>query len=63
MATAQPGTMDEVMLTQVGMLREQMASVPMPGDEPPAAQAATPPVPGLLYGRMMGRGSHFQLGG
>lgn len=34
LATAQPGTMDAVMLAHVGILREQMVSVPMPGDEP-----------------------------
>jgi hypothetical protein len=62
LVAAQPGTMDAVMLGQTQVLRDQMASVPMPGDEPPAAQGM-PPGPGFtVYGRLLGRHSHFDPG-
>ncbi|HLJ80664.1 MAG TPA: ATP-binding protein [Ktedonobacterales bacterium] len=65
LVTAQPGAMNDVLLAQVSVLREQMASVPMPGDEPPAAEQPMPPgvVTGYAaYGRMMGRRSRFGPG-
>ncbi|SRR5581483_3867893 len=62
LAAAQPGAMDEVMLAQAQVLREQMASVPMPGDEPPPAEGM-PPGPGFtVYGRMLAHRSHFVRG-
>jgi hypothetical protein len=62
LVAAQPGAMDEVMLAQVHVLREQMASVPMPGDEPPAAEGM-PPGPGFtVYGRLLGQHAHFVPG-
>jgi ATP-dependent 26S proteasome regulatory subunit len=60
--TAQSGAMDDVMLAQVHVLREQMASVPMPGDEPPAAQAMPPSSGFTTLGRVMGRQMHFGPG-
>ncbi len=62
LATPKDGTMDAVMLEQVGVLRDQMASVPMPGDEPPPAAQ---PMPagfygggGMGFGRRLGRQPH-----
>jgi AAA+ superfamily predicted ATPase len=55
--TAEPGAMGEVMLAQASVLREQMASVPMPGDEPPA-DVSMPPEFGMHMGRIMGRMTH-----
>ncbi len=66
LATPQPGAMDEVMLAQVSVLHEQMASVPMPGDEPPQPDYPAPPGFGsagsVLYGRILGRQIHHRPG-
>ena len=67
LATAQPGTMDDIMLGQAHVLRDQMASVPMPGDEPPADPNMPP---GFMahrsgfttYGRLLSQQSHIVRG-
>ena len=63
LATQPPGAMDEVLLAQVGVLREQMASIPLPGDDVPPPDTPMPPMPGqFMYGRLLGRQMHYRPG-
>lgn len=63
LATQQPGTMDEVQLTQVRVLREQMASIPLPGDDVPPPDTPMLPMPGqFAHGRLLGRQVHYRPG-